>query len=74
VTGNNPTGTVGFTSNGAPITGCTASPLSGNPTTAQCVTSFMVNGTYSIIANYSGDANNLPSSSTALAQVIKSLH
>jgi hypothetical protein len=74
VTGNNPTGTVGFTSNGAPITGCTASPLSGNPKTAQCVTSFPVNGTYNIVASYSGDASNAASVSAALAQVIKSMH
>jgi hypothetical protein len=75
VTGTNPTGTVGFTSNGSAITGCTAvafSGGSGNVRTAKCVTSFSVAGTYGIVASYSGDGGNAPSSSTTLNETVKS--
>src|SRR5262249_37944168 len=50
-----PTGTVGFTSNGAGITGCTAVTLGSG--TAQCVTSALAVGTDAIVATYSGDGN-----------------
>jgi uncharacterized delta-60 repeat protein len=75
VTGTTPTGTVGFTSNGTPITGCTAASLSagsGNVRTAKCVTSFATAGTFNIVANYSGDGGNAPSSTAPLAEVVKS--
>jgi hypothetical protein len=74
VTGTNPTGTVGFTSNGSAITGCTAvafSAGSGNIRTAKCVTTFAVAGGYNIVANYSGDGGNAPTSSTTLVETIK---
>ena len=74
VTGTNPTGTVGFTSNGSPIAGCTAvgfSGGSGNVRTAKCVTSFSVSGNYNIVANYSGDGGNAPTSSAPLVETIK---
>jgi hypothetical protein len=73
VTGNNPTGSVAFTSNGSPITGCTAVALSGsgNSRTALCLTSFAAKGTYSIVASYSGDGSNATSASAPLSEVVK---
>ncbi len=50
-----PTGTVGFTSNGVAISGCTAVTLSSG--TAQCVTSSLAVGTDALVATYSGDGN-----------------
>jgi len=50
-----PTGTVGFTSNGTAISGCTSVTL--NSGTAQCVTSSLSVGTDMIVATYSGDSN-----------------
>jgi hypothetical protein len=72
VTASNPIGTVGFTSNSVTIAGCGSVALSGsgNTKTASCTTSFPVNGTYNIVANYSGDGTNPPLSSSSLAQVI----
>jgi hypothetical protein len=77
VSGTNPTGTVGFTSNGSTISGCSAASLSGgsgNIRTAQCVTSFAVAATYNVVANYSGDGGNAPSSSATLVETINSKH
>ena len=73
VTGTSPTGSVAFTRNGGSITGCTAVALTGvgNSRAAQCTTSFAVTGTYSIVASYSGDGGNAPSSSPALSEVVK---
>jgi hypothetical protein len=73
VSGTNPTGTVGFTSNGSTISGCSAASLSGgsgNIRTAQCVTTFAVAATYNIVAHYSGDGSNAPSSSAALVETV----
>ncbi|MGA3213368.1 MAG: Ig-like domain-containing protein, partial [Terriglobales bacterium] len=63
-----PTGTVGFTSNGATISGCGAVSVASSQ--AACTTTFSAVGTYSIVATYSGDSNNLGSTSAALAQVV----
>jgi len=72
VTGNSPIGTVGFTSNGVTIVGCGSVSLSGsgNTKTATCTASFSARGTYTIVANYSGDGSNPPASSSPLAQAI----
>jgi uncharacterized repeat protein (TIGR03803 family) len=50
-----PTGTVSFTSNGTPISGCTALPLSSSMAT--CMTSTLPIGEDAIVATYSGDSN-----------------
>jgi Bacterial Ig-like domain (group 3) len=73
VTGTNPAGSVAFTSNGVPISACTAVALggSGNIKTASCLTSFATKGTYSIVARYSGDASNPPSATPPLAEMVK---
>ncbi len=61
-----PTGTVGFTSNGTAISGCTAVPLMG---TAQCATSSLAVGTDAIVATYSGDGN-YNGSSGSVTQIV----
>lgn len=62
-----PTGSVGFTSNGTAISGCTAVELSSG--TAQCVASALPVGTDIIVADYSGDSNYSPSSGS-LTQIV----
>jgi Bacterial Ig-like domain (group 3)/FG-GAP-like repeat len=59
ITGQNPTGTVTFTANGASLGTVTLVREA-----AQLVTSFPSDGTYTVTATYSGDSNNLPSSAT----------
>jgi hypothetical protein len=73
VTGTSPTGTVAFSSNGNPITGCTAAALtgSGNSRTAHCTTSFATKATFSILASYSGDGSNASSISAPLSELVK---
>jgi uncharacterized repeat protein (TIGR03803 family) len=51
-----PTGTVGFTSNGTLIPGCSAQVLSLSGI-ASCTTSSLAVGTDAIVATYSGDGN-----------------
>ncbi len=72
VTGANPTGSVGFTDNANPITGCTALPLtgSGNARTATCPATGLTVGAHGIVASYVGDAGNFASVSLALTQNI----
>jgi hypothetical protein len=72
VTGNSPSGSVGFKSNGGTISGCAAVALQGlgNTKTAACTTIFGVNGSYSIVASYGGDAGNPASTSTALVETV----
>ncbi|NYF52947.1 FG-GAP-like repeat-containing protein [Tunturiibacter gelidoferens] len=62
VTGASPTGTVSFITNGKALG--TAAITNG---TAALATSFAAAGTYPVIANYPGDANNTPSSSNAVS-------
>jgi len=63
-----PTGTVGFTSNGTTITGCSAVVLSPSRT-ATCTTTTLAVGTDTIAATYSGDSNYLPSNG-AVSQIV----
>ena len=71
VTGNSPTGSVNFADGGVSIGGCatTAVAGSGNVRNANCTTS-LTSGTHNIVANYSGDSTNGPSTSAVLAQVV----
>jgi len=62
-----PTGIVGFTSNGISISGCTAVTL--NSGDAQCVTSSLAVGTDAIVAAYSGDSNYSPSNGS-MTQIV----
>ncbi len=71
VSGATPTGTVGFTENGSPISGCSARPIGGG--TATCAVSSLNVGTHAVVATYSGDGANEASSNAAapLSQTIK---
>jgi hypothetical protein len=76
VTGSAPTGSVGFTADGTTLSGCATVALpTGNADskTTMCSTSSLTATTHSIVATYSGDANNLGSFNTpALAQMVNS--
>jgi hypothetical protein len=65
VTGANPTGTVTFVNGTRPLG--TATISNG---TATLSTSFIAINTYSVVANYSGDSLNLPSTSDAVSIVV----
>ena len=73
VTGAAPTGTVGFTDSGVPISGCGAVALtgSGNARTATCGTSGLVAGAHLIVASYGGDSLNAASQGS-LTQTVQS--
>jgi hypothetical protein len=75
VTGSAPTGTVAFKDNGVTLAGCAAVALtgSGNTRTASCTTSALAVGTHSVVAQYSGNASNSPSSSSPLSQIVDAL-
>jgi hypothetical protein len=60
-------GTVGFTDNGAAMTGCGTLALSG--ATATCSTTYGATGSHTIVATYSGDTN-FGSSSGMLTQSV----
>ncbi|HET7050344.1 MAG TPA: Ig-like domain repeat protein [Solirubrobacteraceae bacterium] len=65
-------GTVAFTNNGAPLSGCGAVALAvatGGAYHAVCQQAFLAAGTYSIRASYSGDAGSPPSSASATVHV-----
>jgi hypothetical protein len=72
VTGVAPTGSINFKEGGNTISGCSASAVAGagNSRTATCTTSAIPFGTRSIVAVYSGDAANAPSTSAGLSQVV----
>src|SRR5208282_2278380 len=66
--GVSPTGTVGFTSNGTAISGCTAVTVAS--AAATCNTTTLAVGTDSIVATYSGDSNNGGSTSSAYSESV----
>jgi CHRD domain/Bacterial Ig-like domain (group 3)/Divergent InlB B-repeat domain len=69
VTGtSSPTSTVRFKDGATTITGCSAVALSG--TTAICTTSSLPLGARSLTAEYLGDSNNTPSTSSAFAHTV----
>ncbi len=71
VSGAAPTGSVSFSDGASTL--CAAVAFSGGTTnarTAACSTSSLASGSHSIVATYSGDANNQGSASTPLAQVV----
>ena len=72
VTGLAPTGSVNFTNGGTSITGCSAVALtgSGNTRTAACSTTTLAAGTRSIVGIFSGDSNNVGSTSPTLSQSV----
>jgi hypothetical protein len=73
VTGNAPTGSVGFTADGATLSGCGAVALLAGIASNKsvgCSTSSLVAGTHSIVATYSGDLANAGSTSATLSQVV----
>jgi len=65
-----PTGTMSFTSNGTPITGCSAQPVDGTMHLATCITTLLTAGSDSIGATYSGDTNFKTAASTPLTQTV----
>jgi Bacterial Ig-like domain (group 3) len=73
VVGATPTGTVTMTDGGTPMVGCTTVSLvgTGDSVTAQCFPSQLSVGTHTLVALYSGDPNNAPSTSAPLLQVVE---
>jgi hypothetical protein len=65
-----PTGTVSFTSNGNPITGCTAQTVDANSHVASCTTSSLIAGSDSIGATYAGDSNFATAGATPITQSV----
>jgi predicted aconitase with swiveling domain len=73
VTGNAPTGSVGFTADGVILSGCSTVVLpagSASSKTATCGTAALAVGTHSIVATYAGDTGNIASTSSTLSQVV----
>ncbi len=68
-----PTGTVSFTDDGSPVTGCQSLPLpTVTPRQVSCTETYASSATHSIVASYSGDEDNAGSSASllqALAQI-----
>ena len=63
-----PTGTVGFTDNGTPISGCSAVVLLASQ--ASCTVTYAKTGSHVIVATYSGDANFAASTSPELGETV----
>jgi hypothetical protein len=62
-------GTVTFTDNGIPITGCVAVTASAG--LATCTVSYLLPGTHSIIATFNGGADDLASTAPALTEAVQ---
>ena len=61
-------GTVSFTVDGAPVPNCQNLPLVAG--VAQCMTSFSTPGTLALVASYSGDVDDQPSSGALTLNVL----
>ncbi len=66
--GSAPTGSVAFSVDGTPFTGCTAQAMLGG--VSSCAMAGLTAGTHSITAQYSGDAQYNGSTSAALSQSV----
>ena len=73
VVGSEPSGSVTFRIAGVDIAGCEDLPLTGTGDSreAVCTTDALPAGTHSLTAHYNGDANNDPSVSAGLSQVVE---
>jgi DNA-binding beta-propeller fold protein YncE len=67
--GNPPTGTVSFTDDGSPVTGCTSAVLSAGTATCSVIYTTAI-ATQNIVTTYSGDGNFLGSSSSTLSELV----
>ena len=65
--------TMDFTSNGTTIPGCGYVAINKSTGVASCTTTYTTPGTYSIVANNSGDVNYAPSTSPTLSEVINQI-
>jgi hypothetical protein len=63
-------GTVGFTDNGTPVSGCGAESVSATSGIATCPLTFTADGTYNVVAAYSGDDLYAPSQGGPLVQSV----
>ena len=63
-------GTVGFTSNGSAVSGCTTQGVNSTTGVATCSTSYAANSTNAIVATFSGDASYPQSTSSTLTQTV----
>ena len=66
----NPTGTVSFTSDASPISGCTAVPLVSEVATCTTASSAANGASHSIVATYSGDTSFLTSTAAGYTQTV----
>jgi YVTN family beta-propeller protein len=62
-------GTVAFTDNGSPLTGCGAVAVSTSTGQASCTISYSAAGSHAIVGGYSGDTNFAVSSGSLTQQV-----
>ena len=63
-------GTVAFTDNGSPITGCAAQPVNTTSGTASCTTTPATAGAHNLMATFSGSSDFAGSTSATLTQVV----
>ncbi|MEP6610055.1 MAG: Ig-like domain repeat protein [Burkholderiaceae bacterium] len=68
VAGKTPIGTVSFSADQSPL--CSVALVSG---IAQCTSTSLAAGTHGVVASYSGDAVNAPSTSPTLSEIVASV-
>ena len=67
-------GTVSFTDNGSPITGCSSQPVSTSTGQATCTTTPATTGAHNIVAAFSGSGSFAGSTSATLSQIVAKTH